>query len=185
VGLLAYVLYASRAASYFSDNPSACVNCHIMAPYYASWAHSAHSRDTSCNDCHVPQNNALSTYYFKAKDGLYHAAVFTMGAEPQVIRAKEGSAAVVQENCIRCHEQLNAEFVNTDVSYADVKHGKGKVCWNCHREVPHGIKNGLSSAPNAIVPYPGTNVSEWIIEREENLSTGKNINQEKNNSVKK
>ncbi len=30
-GLVVYIGYASRAASYLSNDSSACVNCHIMA----------------------------------------------------------------------------------------------------------------------------------------------------------
>ena len=30
-------LYVLRAHTYLGDDPSACVNCHIMAPYYATW----------------------------------------------------------------------------------------------------------------------------------------------------
>ncbi len=72
-GLLAgigiYTIYMSRAHSYLSDNPSACVNCHIMSPYYDSWNHSSHVLWANCNDCHVPQNNAVEKYAFKAMDG--------------------------------------------------------------------------------------------------------------------
>ena len=42
---------------------------------------------------------------FKAKDGLYHATVFTARAEPDVIEMQEASQEVVQDNCIRCHVQ--------------------------------------------------------------------------------
>ena len=46
-GLGAYTAFASRAWSYLSDDPSGCVNCHIMAPYYATWNHSSHSRNAT------------------------------------------------------------------------------------------------------------------------------------------
>ncbi len=85
-GLGGYAVYMSRAYSYISSDPAVCVNCHIMAPYYASWSNSSHEPWTTCNDCHVPQNNIVSTYLFKAEDGLYHAAVFTAKGEPDVIR---------------------------------------------------------------------------------------------------
>jgi len=78
VGLGGYSIYASRAWSYLSDEPATCVNCHIMAPYYATWSHSSHSRDATCNDCHVPQDNFARKWFFKGKDGMRHAAVFTM-----------------------------------------------------------------------------------------------------------
>jgi len=54
VGLFTYSFFASRAYSYLSDEPKTCVNCHLMAPYYATWMHGSHGQNTTCNDCHVP-----------------------------------------------------------------------------------------------------------------------------------
>lgn len=163
-GLGGYTIYMSRAFSYLSDDPSACVNCHIMAPYYQSWNHSSHARWATCNDCHVPEG-LLAGYMFKAQDGLYHAAMFTLRAEPQVIRPRDASNAVIQQNCIRCHTQLNTEFVRAGkVHYADAKSGREKACWDCHRDVPHTRMSNLASAPNAIVPLPASPVPDWLKE---------------------
>ena len=162
-GLAIYTLYMSRAHSYLSDDPAACVNCHIMAPYYQSWNHSSHAQWATCNDCHVPQDNIFEQYGFKAIDGLYHAAVFTLRKEPQVIRPRDASYRVIMNNCIRCHTQLNTEFVKTGmISYADAKEGKGKACWDCHTQVPHTKVSNLSSSPNAIAPLPESPVPEWL-----------------------
>jgi len=161
-GLGGYTMYAARFASYLSDDPSTCVNCHIMAPYYASWSHSSHSRNTTCNDCHVPHENTVRKWFFKGMDGTRHASVFMMKKEPQVIQAIDKSATVIMNNCIRCHKQLNTEFVKTGrINFMMAKAGEGKACWDCHREVPHG-KNSLSSTPNSLVPYPKTIVPEWL-----------------------
>ena len=163
VGLTAYSAYMSRAFSYLSDEPSACVNCHIMTPYYHSWMHSSHRIRATCNDCHVPHNNVINKYAFKAKDGIYHAAVFTLRGEPQVIRPKDASKSVIMENCIRCHTQLNTEFVKTGmITYTQAKEGEGKACWDCHREVPHTVVSNLSSSPNAQIPLPKSPVPEWL-----------------------
>lgn len=160
-----FTLYIARVHTYLSDDPATCVNCHIMAPYYATWSHSAHSRNATCNDCHVPHDSFARKWLFKGKDGLRHAAVFTMKGEPQVIQAIDESAAVIMQNCIRCHTQLNTEFVSTGkVSHEMVKAGQGKACWDCHREVPHGGTNSLSSTPAAPVPYPKTVVPLWLQE---------------------
>lgn len=168
-GLFLYSFYASRAYSYLSDEPKTCVNCHIMAPYYATWMHSSHGRGTTCNDCHVPHNNIANKYYFKAKDGLRHAAVFTMRKEPQAMQATDASAQVIMDNCIRCHTQLNTEFVKTGrMGFKDVKEMNGKACWDCHREVPHTRSRSLSSTPNARVPLPQSNVPEWLEEMTKN-----------------
>lgn len=163
VGLGAYTVYVSRAYSYLSDNPAACVNCHVMSSYYQSWDRSSHARYATCNDCHVPHDSVLSAYAFKAKDGLYHAAVFTMRSEPQVIRPRDESKAVIMENCIRCHTELNTHIVNTGrISFADVQKGEGKACWDCHTQVPHTNISNLASSPGAIVPLPASPVPDWL-----------------------
>ena len=146
-----------------SDEPSTCVNCHIMGPYYATWSHSSHSRNATCNDCHVPHENAAKKWFFKGMDGMRHAAVFMMRGEPQVIQAIDESAEVIMNNCVRCHTQLNTEFVNTGrIDHNMAMAGEGKACWDCHRDVPHGGSNSLSSTPSAIVPYPKTNTPQWL-----------------------
>ena len=106
LGLLFYIVYISNAVSYLSDNPETCVNCHIMAPEFATWAHSSHREVAHCNDCHVPHNNVFNKYYFKAKDGMRHAYMFTMRMEPQTIFIREEGKHVVQQNCLRCHDKL-------------------------------------------------------------------------------
>lgn len=126
-GLFMYLL---RAHTYLGDEPSACVNCHIMAPYYATWFHSSHSRDATCNDCHVPHENAVKKWTFKGMDGMKHVAAFLTKSEPQVIRAHEASSEVIMNNCIRCHTQLNTEFVKTGkIDYMMSQVGEGKACW--------------------------------------------------------
>ena len=163
VGLGAYTVYMSRAHSYLSDDPRACINCHIMTPYYQTWNHSSHAQWTTCNDCHVPQDSEVKKYAFKAMDGLYHAAVFTLNAEPQVIRPRDASYGVIMQNCIRCHTQLNTEFVKTGmIEYVDTKNGANKACWDCHTQVPHSKVSSLSESPNAIVPLPASPVPEWL-----------------------
>ncbi len=162
-GLTVYLFYVSRMASYLSNDPSACVNCHIMAPYYQSWQKSSHQAWTTCNDCHVPQDNHIRGYSFKAKDGLYHAAVFTLRIEPQAIRPRTASYSAIMENCIRCHTELNTQFVKTGmVKYAEVKDGKATACWHCHRDIPHGKISSTAMSPNAIVPLPESQVPDWL-----------------------
>ena len=63
VGSGGLFMYLLRAHTYLGDDPAACVNCHIMAPYYATWMHSSHSRDATCNDCHVPHENMVKMLY--------------------------------------------------------------------------------------------------------------------------
>jgi cytochrome c nitrite reductase small subunit len=161
-GLFIYIFYISKAYSYLSDKPETCVNCHIMAPQYATWSHSAHREVANCNDCHVPHNNVFNKYYFKAKDGLRHATIFTLRKEPQVIFIHEAGQNVVQNNCIRCHSNVitDSRLLAITSEYHSVR--TERQCWECHRETPHGRVNSLSSVPNAKVPVPESPVPEWL-----------------------
>ena len=76
-----FFLYMLRAHTYLTDEPSACVNCHIMSPYYATWMHSSHSRKATCNDCHVPHENFVKKWTFKGMDGMKHVAAFLTSSE--------------------------------------------------------------------------------------------------------
>lgn len=160
-GMGIYIFYISRAWSYLSDAPETCINCHIMTPEYTTWRHSSHGQRATCNDCHVPQDNFFRGYYFKAMDGLRHSAIFTIRGYDQSIRMLPPGRTVVQENCIRCHEQLN-QRVGTAVTYKQTTHGEGKQCWDCHREVPHGRVKSLSSMPYVQVPVPKSPVPKWL-----------------------
>lgn len=162
VGLIGHIFYISNAVSYLSDNPSACVNCHIMQPEFASWEKGSHGRVTVCNDCHVPQDNFIRKYMFKASDGLRHATMFTFRLEPQVIRIHDAGKNVVQENCIRCHANylhpVSLRAIGANSIYKDMD----QYCWDCHKETPHGKVHSLSSAPNIVRSRDQENVQEWI-----------------------
>ena len=162
VGLALFIFRISNAASYLSDDPETCINCHVMNPQYATWFHSSHREVAHCNDCHVPHNNVLNKYFFKAKDGLRHATIFTLRAEPQVIFIKEEGKEVVQENCIRCHKKLvtdNAAIARFESS----RHFREeRSCVECHRYSPHGRVNSLSAVPHAQVPKLGSVVPDWL-----------------------
>ena len=133
-GLVVLFMYLLRMHTYIvGDDPAACINCHIMSPYYATWSHSSHGRDVTCNDCHVPNNNIASHYFFKGMDGMKHVAYFVTHSERQAIEAEDASAEVIMDNCIRCHKQLNQEFVKTGrIDYMMAKRGEGKACWASH-----------------------------------------------------
>lgn len=163
-GLMVLILHISRATSYMSDDPEACINCHVMIPQYANWQKSSHFIHATCNDCHVPHDNIFNTYKFKAMDGLRHSTMFTFRLEPQVIKIKEAGINVVQENCIRCHTNSihKTDLMKfKEVSSMDDKEG---LCWTCHREVPHGKVRSLSSTPFAIVPELDPVIPKWIEE---------------------
>jgi len=161
-GISTLIVHLSNAASYLSDDPKACMNCHIMAPQYATWQRGSHGRVATCNDCHVPHDTLARKYFFKAQDGTRHSFMFTFHMEPQVIRVHQAGVEVIQENCVRCHEnQLSGTSLAATTGKMAV-HGEGKLCWDCHRETPHGKVNSLAAVPNARVPYVGSAIPSWI-----------------------
>ena len=163
-GLFFFLFYISKAHSYLSDEPETCVNCHIMAPQYATWSHGSHREYANCNDCHVPHNNVLNKYFFKAKDGMRHASMFALRLEPQVIFIHQAGQEVVNQNCIRCHSRLLLDPKLVSLVENQKVHATDRLCWECHREVPHGRVNSLSSTPNARVPLPESPVPAWLKE---------------------
>jgi cytochrome c nitrite reductase small subunit len=161
-GLGLFMSKEAELVSYMSDDPMACVNCHVMTPVYNSWMNSSHREWASCNDCHVPHNNIFNQYYFKAKDGLFHASIFTLRAEPEVMFMREESENVVQNNCIRCHLQ---QVTQTKYNGWIDDHSKNRTerhCWSCHQEVPHSTIHGISTIKNNIAPIP-TDIQETVI----------------------
>jgi cytochrome c nitrite reductase small subunit len=146
-GMALFVFHVSRAASYMSDEPETCMNCHVMTTEYLTWQHSSHARVATCNDCHVPHGNIASKFGFKAQDGLWHSTVFTMRWEPQVIKLSARAQPVVQANCQRCHSDVVDE-VAVSAHGAD----PSRHCWDCHRETPHGSVRSLSAVPTVFQP---------------------------------
>ncbi len=169
IGLGLYVLKLSNAASYLSDKPETCINCHVMTPEYITWANSSHRNVAHCNDCHVPHNNILNKYFFKAKDGLYHAAIFSLRMEPQAIVMREESEHVVQANCVRCHSAQVTDSKHSDCVATHVEDRTERTCWECHRQVPHGRVRSLASVGYFVTPLEQNQkqavfVPDWLEE---------------------
>jgi cytochrome c nitrite reductase small subunit len=161
-GIFLLVVHISKATSYLSDKPETCINCHVMYPQYASWSKSSHSQAATCVECHTPQDSFLRKYYVKGTDGMAHTTYFTFRWEPQVIMMKERGVNVVQENCIRCHlEQVDMVQI-VEVTGESASMGDGKLCWDCHRETPHGSVKSLSAAPHALVERLPSVLPSWL-----------------------
>ena len=88
--------------------------------------------------------------------------MFTFRMEPQVIKMHAPGQMVVQENCIRCHNQLNSQVRTGKVTSEMAHKDEGRLCWECHREVPHSRVRGLSTVPDAQVPIQEDPIPEWL-----------------------
>jgi cytochrome c nitrite reductase small subunit len=122
-GIGIFTFFYARGYSYLTDNPTACINCHVMREEYNSWKASAH-RSQTCNDCHVP-HSLVPKYLIKARNGFAHSYAFTF-TKVQVIQAKPVSQKVVQANCQRCHQPVTGHL-NMEERY----------CFDCHAETRH------------------------------------------------
>ena len=56
VGLGLFTFRYAEGLSYFSTDPKACANCHIMNEQYASWSKGPHHGAATCVDCHLPHD---------------------------------------------------------------------------------------------------------------------------------
>ena len=67
-GLGTYTFTYAKGLSYFSNDPRACMNCHIMREHFDGWQKSPHHAVATCNDCHTPH-----TFFAKYADFNRHS----------------------------------------------------------------------------------------------------------------
>src|ERR1051326_636607 len=132
LGLGAYTFRYAEGTAYLSNDPRACVNCHVMRDHYDGWQKASHHTAATCNDCHVPHDPA-GKYLTKAENGFWHSYGFTFQNFKEPIRIKPRNAKVLQDNCIECHAGLVREIVARG-SAAEA----GNNCLRCHAAVGHG-----------------------------------------------
>ena len=107
IGLGAFTFVYARGASYLTNDPAACGNCHIMREHLDAWMKSSHHAVATCNDCHTP-HNFIGKYATKASNGFWHSFYFTTGRFPDPLRITEGNRAVTEGACRHCHAAIVA-----------------------------------------------------------------------------
>jgi cytochrome c nitrite reductase small subunit len=132
LGLGAYTFRYAEGLSYFSADPRACVNCHIMREPYDSWQKASHHAAATCVECHLP-TGVVRKYLAKAENGFWHSKGFTLQDFPEPIRIKPGNRTILQENCVRCHAELVSE-----IAAPHVRETAAFRCVTCHAQVGHG-----------------------------------------------
>ena len=131
-GLGTYTFYYAEGASYFSNDPKACVNCHIMREQYDGWQKASHHGVATCNDCHIP-HGGIAKWLTKAGNGFWHSKGFTLQDFPEPVRIRPSNARVLRENCIACHRETVREIAAPHAAEAEALD-----CMKCHRSVGHG-----------------------------------------------
>jgi len=132
VGTGAFTFRYAEGLSYFSTDPKACMNCHIMTPQYESWQKSSHHHVAGCVDCHLP-HTFIAKYIAKAENGYHHSKGFTLQDFHEPIMIKGKNKQILQHNCVYCHSDMTHEMFKRDVSDPDAV-----SCIHCHASVGHG-----------------------------------------------
>jgi cytochrome c nitrite reductase small subunit len=128
-GLGVFTFGYAKGVSYLSDDPSACVNCHVMRDQFNAWNHSSHKAVAVCNDCHMP-HDFVGKWTTKAVNGFNHGLAFTTGSFPSTIHIRPYNADITQENCVSCHQTL----VGQVYGYHE---DQERRCVDCHGNVGH------------------------------------------------
>jgi cytochrome c nitrite reductase small subunit len=124
----------AEGLSYFSTDPKACDNCHVMNDEYNSWQKASHHTAAKCVDCHLP-HEFIPKYIAKADNGYHHSKGFTFMDFHEPIMIKPKNSQILQDNCLRCH----GDFVHEIVAGSTT--AKGAVqCVHCHSAVGHGAR---------------------------------------------
>ena len=130
IGLGTFTFTYAKGTSYFSDDPQACTNCHLMNEEYDAWMHSSHKSVAVCNSCHMP-HNPINKWFTKALNGFNHSFAFTTSNFPETILITDRNAQIVQDNCVYCHQELVAQI------YGNHEDLDGRRCVSCHANVGH------------------------------------------------
>lgn len=132
LGLGAFTFSYAEGLSYFSTDPAACANCHIMNEQYDSWQKASHHGVAKCVDCHLP-HEFVPKYLAKAENGYFHSKGFTFQDFHEPIMIKKKNARILKENCVTCHDAL---------AHALLSSAPGELesvdCVHCHASVGHG-----------------------------------------------
>ena len=129
-GIGAFTFGYGNGASYLSNNPITCVNCHVMQSHYDSWQHSSHQHVAICNDCHL-SHHPVGKWVFTADNGFFHSLAFTLGDFHEPIRIKPRNRRVTQAACLHCHSDFVHEMLPADPQ------GEMLMCIQCHTDVGH------------------------------------------------
>jgi len=125
----------AEGTSYFSTDPKACANCHIMNDEYSSWHKAGHHQAATCVDCHLP-HDFIPKYIAKADHGYRHSKAFTLQNFKEPIEITPRDQVIVQQNCVRCHSDVVHELVEGSRAPS----GEAVQCVHCHAGVGHGVR---------------------------------------------
>jgi nitrate/TMAO reductase-like tetraheme cytochrome c subunit len=140
VGLVIVLLLGTVGFVEYSGQPSFCLNCHIMEPYYESWQTSSHN-DVKCIECHyAPGIKAEAMGKFQAANQVVKYVTGSYGTKPW--------AEIEDAACLRsgCHSERKLEGVvafqgirfDHTQHLGELRRGKQLRCTSCHSQIVQG-----------------------------------------------
>lgn len=159
LGFLTYLLIYSQSIEYLSSHSTMCAKCHVMESQYSTWNHSSHRQYAKCVDCHLPNNNFLSYYFAKGRDGIKDLSLFMLRKEKNLAQATHHTKDIIQQNCIRCHSNT-ITLMKDHIDH--IGENTKRFCWECHRYIPHGRVKGLPSIVQSNAQLEPKPVPDWL-----------------------
>lgn len=132
-GLGFFTFGYGEGAAYLSNNPQACVNCHVMQDQFDSWQNSSHQHVAVCNDCHL-SHHPIGKWVTKADNGFFHSLAFTLDDFHEPIQIKDRNRQVTQNACLHCHRETVHQMLPTTTETEML------LCVHCHSDVGHSQK---------------------------------------------
>lgn len=130
LGIGLYTFVYANGASYLTNNPEACANCHIMQEHYDGWLYSSHHTVAVCNDCHTPPD-FFGKYLTKGLNGYHHSLAFTTGNFHEPIQITARNREITESACRKCHQDIVQMIDRGDAQ------GMHMACIRCHSDVGH------------------------------------------------
>jgi len=139
-GLGTFTFGYGKGASYLSNNPAGCANCHVMQDHLESWQHSSHHHVAVCNDCHLP-HHFVGKWVTKADNGLLHSMAFTLDNFHEPIEIKPRNRRVTQSTCVSCHQDfVHGLLPPGGGDGAGAAAQEPVSCVHCHKNVGHAYR---------------------------------------------
>ncbi len=142
-GVGAFTFGYAKGASYLSNDPAACANCHVMDDHYDAWLKSSHRNVATCNDCHLP-HDFVGKWVTKSDNGFFHSLAFTLENFHEPIQIKPRNRRVTQGACLYCHADFVHQMLPAEPG------GDMLWCARCHGDVGHAQRRASHVPPGVV-----------------------------------
>jgi predicted CXXCH cytochrome family protein len=160
--LLIFLAVMTGGAAQYTSRSQFCMSCHIMQPYYDSWAESPH-KDVNCIKCHFPPG-AGEKIRGKLQGLVQLIKYVTATAGPRL------SAEIPDESCLRCHDTRllagRVDFHGIPFDHrphlTQERRGKRLRCTSCHNQIVQGAHMTVSTSTCFLCHFKGGVVNQGL-----------------------